>query len=151
MPNHLAKILLFFPLASVILGCGSDSQRPDGLPPLLPMTITVVQAGVPLTDAVVTLTPDSGPTRWGSGGYSNAQGKVAVKTHGNFPGAPAGKYKVTVLKREREGEGEGNVTEYYLVDPVYESAETTPFRVDVGSGSKEAKFDVGESIRLKIE
>ena len=156
----MPKIFVYFPLKilwvtfliSLIGGCGGGPKKPDGLPKLFPMTITLMQDGAPLADAVVTLVPASGTMQWGSGGYSDAQGKAVIKTHGDFPGAPAGNYKVTVLKREIEKSGgEGNFTEYYLVESLYEAAETTPLQVEVGSETKEAEFDVGQSIRKKVK
>jgi hypothetical protein len=156
----MPKIIVYFPFrvlllaltVSMIPGCGGGEKKPDGFPPLLPLTITITQDGEPLVEAIVTLVPDSGPMQWGSGGYTDSKGKAVIKTHGSFQGAPAGKYKVTIFKREDEAVGsDGSVTEYYLVDPIYESAETTTCQVEVVSGIKAAAFDVGKAIRINTQ
>ena len=152
------KSLCFFLVVfTLVSGCHRGPKKPEGLPPLFPLTITLTQDGAPLGSAMVLLVPESGSPRWGSGGFSDAQGKAVIKTHGDFPGAPAGKYKVTVMKQESdtnfEGQKpamEGEVVGYYLVDPLYESEQTTTLLVEVGSGTKEATFDVGKPVRIKV-
>ena len=149
--RFMRRVLLFLFPIFLLSGCGGGVKKPEGFPPLFPITITLTQDGGTLSNAMVLLVPDPEPGRWGSGGFTDAHGKAVIKTSGDFPGAPAGKYKVTVRKRDGEKGQGGNVTEYCLVDPLYESATTTPLTVEVGSGNKEATLDVGKAVRIKME
>jgi len=88
-----------FPVVAALLGCGGGPTRPDDLPPLTACTLTVAYQGTPLADATVTLTPEAG--KWVGVGQTDANGKVTVRTNGQFDGVPAGTYAVTVKKLEK--------------------------------------------------
>jgi len=151
---------LFFPLcvALTLLFSGCDTRpKPDGLPPLLPLTLTLTQDGTPLSGASVTLFADDGA--WTIGGTTNASGNVSPMTHGKYPGVPAGQYKVCVFKVESvappartDSESAGPPpVEYDLVDVKLKSPLTTPLTLEVGSGKKSVTLDVGEPIRQLID
>lgn len=91
--------LAALPVVISLLGCGGGAGKPDDLPPLTPCTLTVMYQGSPLTDATVTLTPESG--KWVGVGQTDESGKVEVRTNGQFEGVPAGTYTVTVKKQEQ--------------------------------------------------
>ncbi len=144
-------VLLFL----VACGCSAESV-PDGLPDLYPTTLTIHQSGSPLVGASVQLiATDPVLGKWVSGGSTNAKGEVVVMTHGNFEGAPAGKFKVTVNKTQTEGQVAGNdpgvsspVKMYDLVDAKFRSVTTTPVEVEITAGeNKPNVIDVGAAVK----
>jgi hypothetical protein len=149
--------LLFF-----ILGCGDS--RPEGMPDLHPVTLEFTQRGTPLTGATVILTPMDPSARWVSGGSTGTNGKAQLRTHGEYDGVPAGKYKVCVAKIETQGqEGlmdmkqglppAGNPTTakaFTLVDPQYRFPNKTPLEIEVpAAGNRYEPFDLGEAVRIE--
>ena len=92
-------ILLMLAIGSVV-GC-SQQLKPNGFPPLYPVSILVVQDGQPLGGALVSLhgTKDS-PLKWGVFATTDSNGKAIFVTHGKFYGAPEGDYLITVEKGE---------------------------------------------------
>lgn len=142
-----------------VVGC-APSDMPEGMPELHPVTLTIVQSGTPLEGATVQLVPqDSANSRWACGGTSDAMGKVIVQTLGKFPGAPIGTYKATVYKTLVEDMTPGvedspsstKVFEtFLLVDPKFQSAETTTIEVTVASGDNSPPpIDLGAPMKLK--
>jgi hypothetical protein len=140
-----------------LFGCGE--KKPDGLPELQPVTLHFTQDGQPCADASVHLIPqDNSP--WAVGGSTDSAGAVILKTHGKYIGAPAGKYKITVSKIERENIGEPpkdmldlaqEVKMYNLIDPIYSDPAKTTFEIEVIRGKKTSEsFDLGEKIRVEI-
>jgi hypothetical protein len=78
-------------------------------------------------------------------------------TLGQYPGAAAGKYKVTVSKdfvetlapANYEPGSASDTKSYSLVDAKYQLPETTPITVDISSGeNKPPAIDVGAAVRL---
>ena len=99
MQNKLFYIIPLV-LATFLCGC-SDPSRPDNLPTLYPVTLTIMLDGQPLEGAMVVLyAEDPAIENWTVGGYTDAQGKAIIVTHSQFRGAPAGKFKVCVSKEE---------------------------------------------------
>ena len=100
---------LSFVLSLIILlclsGCGGAS-RPADLPKLYPASITVTQEGKPLAGAMVMLYSTADNFKWSVAGITNSSDTAELKTHGQFPGALLGEYKVTVNKTERPEENE---------------------------------------------
>ena len=155
----LSKEVLQFSVLVVVFciafsGCGGEPV-PDGLPKLYPVTLTFTQAGEPCVEAIVTLVPES-DSPWGTGGVTNANGSVAVQTHGKFAGAPAGKYKVTISKTENGTVGQASgdmfttqmIQTFNLIDPVYSTPATTPLTLEVEAGKKSyPQFELGEKVR----
>jgi hypothetical protein len=77
------------------IGCGPD--LPEGMPKLHDTTVTIMMDGKPLTVATVTLTPvDEANMQWSAGGTTDEQGVVVIHTLGEYEGAAAMKYKVSV-------------------------------------------------------
>ena len=140
-------------------GCGGE-LKPDGLPKLYPLTLTLTQDGTPLAGASVALFADDGEAKWTIGGTTDASGKMSPMTHGKFPGIPDGTYKVCVRKieavapAERSGDSESqpvNSVEYDLVDIRLQSPVTTTLTLEAGPGKKSATLDVGKPIREQIK
>ena len=105
---------------------------------------------------------------------TNAEGIYNIKalyTRGEFTGAPAGRYKVTVIKvspselsdeefarqyqqRIESGAVEGNSPSErsnppYLVNPQYVSTITTPFEIEVQAGNNKHDFSLTSDPPLK--
>ena len=140
-------------------GCSGSSQ-PDGMPELQPLSMTVTQEGVPLEGATVQLiATDSSNSRWASGGVTNSEGQVSLKTLGQYEGVVPGTYKVTFYKMSVEGDsssaGEDDPSSsasteaFLLVDPKYQAAATTPVEVEVAKGVDSLPaIDVGAAVKV---
>ena len=146
-------LLLAAVLSVAFLGCGSKGpKKPDGMPELFPCVLTLTRGGAPVDGALVTLHPASGDSQWKPAGVSDAQGVVNLATYGNFPGAPAGSYKVTVMKSEpvdspmksdgTSGEVDFKASDVY-VDNKYAYPANTPLELEVAAGAPtEATFEL---------
>ena len=106
-------------------------------------------------EAAVSLIPES-DSPWGSGGVTDASGKVTLFTHGKYSGIPAGNYKITISKIEVEFIGPASVgmgdtqasRAYSLIDTVYSLPATTTLSIVVGEGTKSfPPFELGEKGR----
>ena len=142
----------FLPVIAVIFvvaGCSGEKRPPD-LPKLYPVTLTITMDGQPLEDALVNLyTEDQSISKWTVGSTTNAEGKAVIVTHGQFRGAPEGKFKVCVRKVELEGEqqilensqsglvvdspgvGTGMPKTIEHVDPKFGSRATTTLEIEI--------------------
>ena len=135
--QYIALLLLF-------LGCNAQT-RPDGMPTLYPLVLTVIQDGTPLAEARVSLFVETGESTWTVGGTTDASGKTSLLTHGKYPGVPAGKYKVCIFKVE------GLMPEEYdLVDVKLKSPITTTLTLEATPGTKNITLDVGKPIRQRL-
>lgn len=155
-----------------MIGC-KPSQMPEGMPkPIKGVEVTVTQEGAPLADAAVTFVAEDGSTnKWFVRGKTGANGVAKMMTYGKFEGAPAGKFKVVITKREETpskitpptGDDPNAVAAYQeavekevrplydLVDPVYSSPKTTKVEVDISSGSLKHAIDVGKAVRVEMK
>jgi hypothetical protein len=141
-----------------LLGCSPGVEVPAGMPELYPVALTLTQSGSPLEGASVQLlAQDPAIATWQCGGYSDATGKVEIKTMGQHVGAPVGKYKVLVTKELIETSAGADAspgaasssTTYALVDPKFQSAETTPATIDVTAGENApAAIDLGAPVKI---
>ena len=141
----LTFVLLF--CVALIVGCGP--KRPEGMPPLVSCVLTILcEDGAPVDNAVVTLIPENPELRqWAIAGSTNASGVVTITTHGDFAGAPAGRYKVTVRKVEMVETGE--VDEFGpvmgalpLIEEEFSNPSQTPLELEIGSSSVREEFRV---------
>ncbi|MDD3589427.1 MAG: carboxypeptidase regulatory-like domain-containing protein [Thermoguttaceae bacterium] len=155
-------------LALASLGCGQ--KTPDGMPDLQPTTLTVIQGGSPLADATVNLKSLDPSTAWTCGGVTDAKGVATLVTHGQYKGAPVGKYKVSVSKTVGEGtppppspideesarkykeyqDSGATYEEFDVVDTKFSIIETTPLEVEVVKGKNDLAVDVGEAVRIPV-
>ncbi len=154
------QMKLFYPLALILAafvfnGC-SKENRPDDLPKLYPVTLTFTLDGRPLDNALVNLvTEDKTISKWTVGSVTDAEGKAIIVTHGQFRGAPAGKFKVCVKKTELSGgqAPQKSQTEFVVdlspsslpkgmpkminhVDPVFGDVKTTLLEIEVPASRK---------------
>jgi hypothetical protein len=140
-------------------GCGKDHNRPDDLPKLYPVSITVTQDGKPLEEATVTLYAKT-PTKYGTGSAkTNASGVAVIRTYG-YNGVPVGQYTVTVEKRGVEGAKEvtmedgatdfvgGKIFQY--VEAQYANESSTPFSIDVTEKGATDTFEVGKPVHVYL-
>lgn len=151
----------------VVTGCGGGTPRPEGMPALHPTTLSFTQNNAPLVGATVTLYPQASEMqRWGAGGITNEQGSVVFYTLGQYPGVPAGQYKIVVNKTDRDpttfvGEfteerqdeyekAEAKRKSYRLVERDYSDPAKTPLEIEITAGKNEKTFDVGKAVREGI-
>jgi len=162
-------IISLLSLSVSLLGC---SGRPAGMPALYPCKITVTQEDVPLADATVIMSNVSDPTlgdAWSAMGRTDSDGVAVIQTNGQYPGAPAGTYKIIVEKINTESARFGprppagtpelvdwedkttfddTVFRVTLVEPLYSSS-NTPHEIEVKKGTNEMSIDVGKAVKIK--
>lgn len=148
----MKKLLLAFSLLlcmTLMVGCGP--KRPEGLPNLVSCVLTFqYEDGTPIDNGMVSLSPENPDLRqWSISGTTDASGVTKISTNGEFPGAPAGKYKVVIRKVELiptgkvdKEVGEPIVETLSLIDEEFSSASKTPLSLEVGSGSVKETFKV---------
>ena len=164
--------LLLIGLVLCSFGCSRGPKRPDGFPKIYPTEITVNSASGPVEDAIVTLYPaDGSRSQWSSGARTNAKGVARIKTHGQFDGAPEGKYKVVVKKTVAEGDApppmgvdaesqriydeymrSGNKQKFFsVIDAQFGSASSTKLEIAVTSQKLNASpVDVGATVKIEM-
>ncbi|MCL2118808.1 MAG: hypothetical protein FWH27_10330 [Planctomycetaceae bacterium] len=164
---------LLIGVAFCSFGCSRGPKKPDGMPQLYLTEITVNSESGLVDDAIVSLYPaDGSRTQWSSGARTNAQGVARIKTHGQFDGAPEGKYKVVVKKTVAEGEApppmgvdaesqriydeymsSGNTQKLFrVVDSQFDSAKTTPLEIEVSPQKLNASsVDIGATVKVEIK
>ena len=133
-----------YPLTTILTlliccGCSQDN-RPEGLPRLFPLTLTITLDDQPLDTAVVLLHAESdADAKWTVGSQTDVQGKAIIMTHGQFRGAPAGKFKVCVSKSTAIGEGM-MLELTHDVDLLFGDPKTTPLEIEIS--------DIGKATNL---
>lgn len=137
-----------------IAGCTrSLGPKPDGLPSLVPITLTVTQDAQPLADAKVAFIPADGAKNWFTGGTTDSNGQIVAHTYGTHKGSPLGKFKVIVTKEVQEESGTEvnaiNPKTFSLVESQYGQVTTTPLEIEVVKSSKTFTVDVGKAVREK--
>jgi hypothetical protein len=163
--SHFVSVLF---LSVALLGCGSGSNTPAGMPPLFSTAITIVQEGVPLAGASVVLIPDDGSQDWYVVGATDASGVAEMMASSRWSGSPKGKYKVIVRKFESDpsqitpvpddaDEAARNaydravsnerLNSYVLVEPVFSDPDKTPLTLTVDGKTTET-FDVGKAVKI---
>ena len=148
--------LLFVLGLCSVMGC-SKQLKPDGFPPLYPVSVRVIQDGQPLHGATVSLWHnDETPQKWGIFADTDSDGKAVFVTHGTFYGAPEGEYHVVVTKLEevvvKRSADDAIIDSYTLVEKQYVDQATTPLRIRVQKkGKNYEELDVGKSVREFLE
>jgi hypothetical protein len=147
----------------VVVGCQPVAETPSNLPPLLPLEVTVLQEGKPVSGAFVRLLPPDPNMPWSCGGTTGENGVAVIKTIGEYDGAPEGEYKVVISKLELPKLPESSLSNLdapppstgsegvNLIDPKYSRPNTTPLKVKVAEGNATASFDVGPAVREKVQ
>ena len=149
-------------------GCGTV-ERPEGMPELVPVKLTITQGGQPLAGANVRLFTKDLSLKWAVGGITDDRGVATMRTHGQFEGAPEGEYVVLVQKTEIQGgedlgpeptdpvekmkwndQRNASSKEFNLVDPKFGDVKSCDLTVKV-AGATEANFDVGEAVHIELK
>ena len=157
--RRLASFLLVGVCIVLTAGCQSD-DRPANMPKLYPVSITVKQAGTPVVEASLRLVPENASMPWSCGGSTDKNGVAEIRTLGQYPGAPAGKYKVTVSKIDMSDTSASDLTNldrpaaksgdsFDLIPPEYGSPTQTTLLLEVGESSNKQEFDLGPAVRIK--
>lgn len=134
-------------------GCKKEN-RPEGLPVLYSCSVKVVHGDEPAEGVDVRLYDPAVSRQWSVSGTTDASGVAQLRTHGQFPGAPAGTFKVVLRKSENENtgpEGRETVKIFSLVEKQYRDESTTPLEISVGNKGVAQTFDIGEPVRVLIE
>ena len=161
MTRNSSRALRYFTLClalGAILSTVSACKRatPEGMPKLVPCSVSIIQDGQPCEGAAVTLFTDD--HTWAVSGTTDASGVAKIFTHGTYPGAPLGKYTVVVSKQVVEepeatqsaSEIVSGGTAYNFVDPQFGSKSTSPLELEV-TGKTSASFDVGAAIHEAVK
>ena len=163
-------IALFVALtATILLAAGCNKQElPEGMPEIFPLTLNVTAGGEPAADMLFTFYADG--LAWGVGGKSDAQGKAVIMTQGQYSGAPAGEYTVTVSNYFvtpskygprpsdpiAEEEWLKNIEEEYApvylrVAPEYLERGTTPLKITVAKGTPTVDVNLGDKVDIEVD
>lgn len=152
-------------LLAGMTGCGP--KKPDGFPEIYPTTVKIIQAGAPLAGASVTFIAQNVDKTWVVSGTTNDSGVATLLTEAYFKGAPAGKYVVTVTKvssdwshaaksneeydaMQERGE-ESTFTTTFSVEPKFADPNQSGLEAEVGTGTNDFTFDVGDKFENIIE
>ena len=125
-----------------------------------------------MADASVMLSNVSDPAigdAWSAMGRTDSSGVAVIQTNGQYPGAPAGTYKVIVEKINTESAKFGprppagtpelmdweekttfddTVFRVTLVEPLYSSSKT-PHEIEIKKGTNNMSIDVGKAVKIK--
>jgi hypothetical protein len=147
-------------LAPSLMGCGGS-----GRPSLIKVTGTVTLDGVPLEGAIIAFQPITDAKakfQRPSAGVTDASGKFELGTYAIDDGAPIGKYKVGILKREMIGslpedynsemESETDMAYKWITPRSLASPETSNLQAEItSSGLSPAQFDLKSSAEPEIQ
>lgn len=155
MKKYLLMISMF--VLGGLAGC-SGERRPEGFPKLYPCAIRLTQEGIPVAGIKVSLINAELTDRWAVGAASDDSGLAMIRTHG-YSGAPKGRYKILLSKKETEGRGRigddhadqgwEDMKIWSLVAEKYENAGTTPLEIDV-TGPLRESFEIGKEERRLV-
>ena len=158
--KHISVIFAVCCLSSLFSGCGG-AEKPNDFPKLYSCTIGITQNGTPVEGVQVVVYDPEANSRWAVGGITDRNGNAAVRTHGQFVGAPAGKYKVFMTKTISEGKGWDDaesptrkwvedIKTYSLIDVQYTTRESSPLELIVESRGVRKVFDIGNPVKALI-
>ncbi|MDR0705339.1 MAG: hypothetical protein LBF88_10175 [Planctomycetaceae bacterium] len=137
----LHKIIVSIILLVCFSIAGCKQRLPEGMPPLYPCTITLIQDGKPLDLASVSFYASDTENFWALAGTSNDQGVIEMTTNGPYKGVPAGVYKITVEKVKSEDIDVNRYCMVSLVDPQFGKRETTPIQIEIKPSKKKGVND----------
>jgi len=144
-----------------VVGCSKGPKKPKDLPKLNPTTVTVTyDDGTPVDNATVVLrlAQSTGGRTWNVAGTTDATGKVALKTDGNWDGIPAGEYEGMVTKEvsdvEEAKEVGGSITVKSITRFValkYADPHDSGLKASITEGDNQIEFKVGEKIEEDVK
>ena len=126
MPKKLLLLLSGFML---VTGCGKP--LPPDMPKLYPARLTLTQDGKPFEGVMVIANNKDAASHYSSGGISDANGVVVLRTHGKYSGVPEGTYSLALSKREMVLDHKGETTQFWVIDPKLGTAATSGLEVTV--------------------
>lgn len=150
MSHFLRRILPCVP-AFLLLASGCfQNPKPEGLPDLVPFQLKIEQEGKPLQDASVQLVADE--CQWAVTGNTDTQGIAVIASHGQYLGAPQGKFKVVLRKSETDEKISPDrktktIKIYSLVEPRFSDPSTTSLEVTVDKKTTSVNLDAGKIVR----
>ena len=155
---EVASGLFLVLVLALMSGCGQ--KLPTGFPPLHPCLITIIQDGSPLSGASVILKPVQ-VDGMSVGGVTDAKGVAVMMAQGEYPGVPAGNYKVLVAKFTSERNPDVSDEELnsygtnvplellkksqihtYYVSSDFSDPKKTPLEIQIVEGKNEQTFEV---------
>jgi hypothetical protein len=84
-----------------LIGCQRLPERPEGMPELVPCTVTVTFGGEKIAGVGIILHPkNKEESNWAAGGQTDAGGKAVMKTAAYYQGVVPGEYTISFQKRE---------------------------------------------------
>lgn len=120
------------------LGCGLSANDPG----LIPVHGTVRVDERSASSGSVCFYPDDQESGVLPVGNIQADGTYQVYVHGK-PGAPEGDYRVTIFMHEKSSSRGGHAgLPKSMIDPRYNSRETTPLSVEVRRDAEPGQFDL---------
>jgi hypothetical protein len=150
----LHKIIVSTTLLVCFSVSGCKQRLPEGMPPLYPCTITLIQDGKPLAHASVVFYPSDPENFWSLAGSSNTQGVIEMTTNGPYKGVPAGVYKIAVEKVSSEDVDANHYCVVNLVDPQFGKRETTPVQIEIKpsktKGINDQTIDLGKENKNRM-
>lgn len=114
----LLRLVIVLVVLLSFFGCRRTIPRPEGLPPLVPCTVSVTFGGEKIANVGVLLRSKTPDNRWGAGGRTNSDGKVVLKTAGAFEGVVPGEYVISFSRRVTHSDGPMG-GEYSLIPEKY--------------------------------
>ena len=100
-----SRIFAILIVLLLLVGCRKTVPRPEGMPDLVPCTVTVTFGGETIENVGVLLRSTEPGNRWGAGGRTDAKGKIVLKTAGAFEGVVPGEYIISFSKRVTRSDG----------------------------------------------
>ncbi|MDR1493183.1 MAG: hypothetical protein LBT05_10735 [Planctomycetaceae bacterium] len=148
------KIIVLTTLLVCVSLSGCKQRLPEGMPPLYPCTITLIQDGKPLDQASIFFHASDPENFWALAGTSNAQGIIEMTTNGPYKGVPVGVYKITVEKVKSEDVDANRYSMFSFVDPQFGKRETTPIQIEIQPSKKKGvndqTIDVGKEHKKRM-
>lgn len=147
------RFLIAASIGAVIISasCARLPERPEDLPELYPTVIVATFGGQPVENVTVNMTPlDPALKKWKSGGQTDAEGKVVVKTGFYYEGAPQGEFKLSFQKlQERVGDTLEDMQPLSLI-PLKYGPTRTDLTITIAPEKKKTEYrfelDGGEEI-----
>lgn len=148
--NRFCVSIPLLALVALQAGCGG-TDRPDGLPDLVPYSVKVTYKGANVDGANVLFSPDSG--EYSAAGKTDQNGVAVMKTDGQYDGVPVGDYRVSVAKIDTKSDISLPGSQGSATDPGAYGAEFAASQKKASSGPQQLlpeKYSSFDKSELKI-